>query len=80
MWTRRRGGGIMKLVSRNSRCEERMGIMTREGMINQVIEEYAKLQRIINAEDPKKEAMNQKHYAEAKLQAFGIVTEKLELE
>jgi len=57
-----------------------MGIMTKEEIINQIIEEYAKLQRIINAEDPKKEAMTQKRFVEAKLQAFGVVTEKLEID
>ena len=57
-----------------------MGIMTKEEMINQVIEEYAKLQRIIESSDPKKEALNQKRFVEAKLQAFGIVTEKLEID
>lgn len=57
-----------------------MGDMTKEEIINQIIEEYAKLQRIIKADDPKKEAMNQKRYVEAKLQAFGIVTEKLEID
>ena len=54
--------------------------MTKEEMINQVIEEYAKLQRIIESSDPKKEALNQKRYVEAKLQALGIVTEKLDAE
>lgn len=52
--------------------------MTKEEMISQVIEEYAKLQRIIESDDPKKEAKIQKRFVEAKLQAFGIVTEKLE--
>lgn len=54
--------------------------MTKEEMISQIIEEYAKLQRIIKADDPKKEAMDQKRYVEAKLQAFGVVTEKLEID
>ena len=52
--------------------------MNDKEIINQAIEEYAKLQRIIESSDPKKEAKNQKRFVEAKLQAFGVVTEKLE--
>lgn len=54
--------------------------MIREEIINQLIEEYTKIQRIILAPDQQKEIENQKRILEAKLQAFGVVTEKLELE
>ena len=60
------------------RGAERMRNMNDKEIINQAIEEYAKLQRIIESSDPKKEAKNQKRFVEAKLQAFGVVTEKLE--
>ena len=56
-----------------------MGIMTKEELLERALEDYAKLQRIINAEDPKKEAERQKCFIEAKLQAFGVVTEKLDV-
>lgn len=57
-----------------------MGIMTKEEMINQIIEEYTKIQRIIKAPDQQKEIENQRRILEAKLQAFGVVTEKLEID
>lgn len=47
-------------------------------VISQTIEEYAKLQRIMKAADPKKEIAIQQRILEAKLQAFGVVTEKLD--
>ena len=53
--------------------------MTKEELLERALEDYAKLQRIINAEDPKKEAERQKCFIEAKLQAFGVVTEKLDV-
>lgn len=52
--------------------------MNKEEIIGQAINEYEKLRRIIRAEDPRKEAEDQKRFVEAKLQAFGVVTEKLE--
>lgn len=52
--------------------------MNDKEMINQTIEEYAKLRRIIKAADPKKEIAIQQRILEAKLQAFGVVTEKLD--
>lgn len=54
--------------------------MNKEEIIGQTINEYEKLQRIIRAADPRKEAEAQKRFVEAKLQAFGVVTEKLEEE
>ncbi|WP_160665646.1 hypothetical protein [Colidextribacter sp. OB.20] len=54
--------------------------MSKEEIINQLIEEYTKIQRIMKAPDQKKEIENQKRILEAKLQAFGVVTEKLEIE
>lgn len=47
-------------------------------LICRTIDEYVRLQYIIRAEDPRKEAEYQKRILKAKLQAFGIVTEKLE--
>ena len=67
-------------VKRNSRRDERMGIMAKEELVNQIIEEYTKIQRIIKAPDQQKEIENQKRILEAKLQAFGVVTEKLEID
>ena len=52
--------------------------MAKEELLERALEDYEKLQRIISAEDPKKEAERQKRFIEAKLQAFGVVTEKLE--
>lgn len=57
-----------------------MGIMIREEIINQIIEEYTKIQRIIKAPDQQKEIENQRRILEAKLQALGVVTEKLEID
>ena len=54
--------------------------MTKEELLDRALEDFAKLQRIINADDPRKEAENQKRILEAKLQAFGLVTKKQELE
>ena len=70
----------MKLVSRNSRCEERMGIMTKEELIAQTVEKYTNLQRIMKAADPRKEMENQKRVLEVMLQAMGVVTEKLKID
>ena len=57
-----------------------MGIIMKEELVNQIIEEYTKIQRIIKAADQQKEIENQKRILEAKLQAFGVVTEKLEID
>lgn len=57
-----------------------MVVMTKEEVINQIIEEYTKIQRIIKAPDQQKEIENQRRILEAKLQAFGVVTEKLEID
>lgn len=55
-----------------------MAVMIKEELLERALEDYAKLQRIIAADDPRKEAERQKRFIEAKLQAFGVVTEKLE--
>ena len=57
-----------------------MRTVTKEELLDRALEDFAKLQRIINADDPRKEAENQKRILEAKLQAFGVATKKLELE
>ena len=57
-----------------------MRTVTKEELLDRALEDFAKLLRIINADDPRKEAENQKRILEAKLQAFGVVTKKLELE
>lgn len=54
--------------------------MNDKEIINQTIEEYTKLQRIMKSDNPRKEMENQKRILEAKLQAFGVVTEKLEID
>lgn len=54
--------------------------MTEAELIAQTIERYTDLQRIMKAADPQKEMENQKRILEVKLQAMGVVTEKLELE
>lgn len=71
-------GWYNKSTRDSLRLEERMVIMTKEELLDRALEDFAKLQRIIQAADPRKEAENQKRLVEAKLQAFGIVTEKLE--
>lgn len=48
-------------------------------LVDKTIEEYTRLQRIMKAADPRKEMEDQKRILEVKLQAFGVVTEKLEL-
>ena len=54
--------------------------MTREEMINVLIEQYANLQRIKKAEKSENEELNyQIKVTKARLEAFGIVTENLEL-
>ena len=57
-----------------------MGRMSDKEIVDKTIEEYTKLQRIMKAADPRKEMENQKRILEVKLQAFGVVTEKLELD
>ena len=54
--------------------------MTREEMINVLIEQYANLQRIKKAEKGENEELNyQIKVTRARLEAFGIVTENLEI-
>ncbi len=48
-------------------------------MIDKLIDKYIDLQRINKADDPKKEVIYQMTVTKAKLEAFGIVTEDLEL-
>lgn len=48
--------------------------------ITKTIEQYADLQRIEKASDLQKEIENQKRILEAKLQAFGIVTDKIQID
>ncbi len=48
-------------------------------LIANIIDKYADLQRIINADDPKKEAEYQIQIAKAKLEALGIVTTDLHI-
>lgn len=57
-----------------------MGVMSDRELIDKTIEKYTDLQRIMKAADPQKEMENQKRILEAKLQAFGVMTEKLELD
>ena len=52
--------------------------MSDKEIIDKTIEDYTRLQRIMKSPDPRKEIKNQKRFVEAKLQAFGVVTEKLE--
>lgn len=52
--------------------------MNDKELINQTIDEYAKLRRIIRAADPMKEIAIQQRILEAKLQAFGVVTDKID--
>lgn len=49
-------------------------------LICRTIDEYAKLQYIMKSDDPMKEAERQLRIEAAKLQAFGVVTEKLEID
>lgn len=74
------GGWYNKDVSTSLRREERMGVMSDRELIDKTIEKYTDLQRIMKAADPQKEMENQKRILEAKLQAFGVMTEKLELD
>lgn len=54
--------------------------MTREEMINVLIEQYANLQRIKKAEKGENEELNyQIKVTKARLEAFGIVVENLEI-
>ena len=54
--------------------------MSDREIIERLIEKYTDLQRIMKASDPQKEMENQKRIMEAKLQAFGIVTEDLQID
>ena len=62
------------------RGEGRMGRMSDKEIIDKTIEDYTRLQRIMKSPDPRKEMENQKRILEVKLQAFGVVTEKLEID
>lgn len=72
-------GWYNKGVRLDLQYKERMGIMTETELITQTIERYTDLQRIMKAADPQKEMENQKRVLEVKLQAMGVVTEKLEI-
>ncbi len=48
-------------------------------LIASIIDRYADLQRIINADDPKKEAEHQMQIVKAKLEALGVVTTDLHI-
>lgn len=54
--------------------------MSDKEIIDKAIEDYTRLQRIMKAPDPRKEMENQKRILEVKLQAFGVVTERLEID
>ena len=54
--------------------------MSDKEIIDKTIEDYTRLQRIMKSPDPRKEMENQKRILEVKLQAFGVVTEKLEID
>ncbi|MBE5939977.1 MAG: hypothetical protein E7266_06215 [Lachnospiraceae bacterium] len=58
-------------------CEE---IMTKEEMINVLIEQYANLQRIKRAEKAENEELDyQIRVTKARLEAFGVLTENLDI-
>ncbi len=48
-------------------------------LIASIIDKYADLQRIINADDPRKEAEHQMRIVKAKLEALGVVTTDLHI-
>lgn len=54
--------------------------MSDKELIREMINKYSDLQRIEKAADPQKEIANQKRFLEAQLQAFGIVTEDLQID
>ena len=51
--------------------------MNDKELLNALIDSYSDLQRIINADDPKKEAEYQLKLTKAKLESMGIVTTEL---
>lgn len=53
--------------------------MTEKELMTMLIDSYRDLQRILIADDPKKEAENQMTIVKAKLEALGIVTENLDI-
>ena len=53
--------------------------MTEKEQVTMLIEEYTKLQRIKAADDREKEINYQIRTTKAKLEAMGIVTEKLDI-
>lgn len=54
--------------------------MNEKEMINNLIDNYASLQRIKKAADTQKEVEYQERLLKAKLESFGIITERLEIE
>ena len=52
--------------------------MTEKEQIANYIDNYQNLQRIMTAEDPKKELQFQMKFVKAKLEAMGVPTENLE--
>lgn len=54
--------------------------MSNQELIKELVDQYTNLQRIKNAEDPQKEISNQMKVLEVKLQAFGIVTQDIQLD
>ncbi len=53
---------------------------TNSELIDNLIDEYSSIQRIIAADNPKKEAEYQLKLIKAKLESMGIVTTDLNLE
>lgn len=48
-------------------------------LMEKLIQQYIDLQRILAADDPKKEAEYQAKVVKAKLEGFGVVTEDLDI-
>lgn len=53
--------------------------MSDKELVKEMIDKYTDLQRIEIADDPRKEVENQKRVLEAKLHAFGIVTDEIRI-
>ena len=54
--------------------------MTKEEQVSLLISQYMNVQRVIKAQDKEKELANQQREIAAKLEAMGVVTEKLIIE
>lgn len=54
--------------------------MSDRELIREMVDQYTNLQRIKKADDPQKEISNQMKALEVKLQAFGIVTQDIQLD